>query len=209
MRTSIIKVVLASLLVCSGAVYGAGLADYEKTCLDLGFKKRTPAYGECVLELDKRSTDQHKQGELARVEQQRQAQEQQRQAQEQQERQAAQQRQQRQQQEQQRAARGDGTPDHSTCAGFGFIAGTAPYADCRMRVSFANRAEEVRQQNERAAAEQSVRLAAERRAAENGAKEVRRKRQNFDAYNVCLATNIAPHLNCNRWQFCGIFSDDC
>ena len=183
MRTSIIQVVTASLLACSGAVFGAELSDYEKTCLDLGFKKRTPAYGECVLELDKRSTDQQKQAERARVEQQRQAQEQQ-------ERQAAQQRQ---QQEQQRAARGDGTPDHFTCAGFGFTAGTTPYAECRMRVSIAKREEEVRQQNERAAAEQSARLAAEQRAAESEANNSRFRR----ALGSALIQNGLNGLNNN------------
>lgn len=55
MRNSIIQIALASLLVTSGAVYGADLAVYEKTCVDLGFKKRTAAYGECVLELDGRA----------------------------------------------------------------------------------------------------------------------------------------------------------
>ena len=184
MRTSIIKVVLGSLLVCSGAVYGAGLTDYEATCVDLGFKKRTPAYGECVLELDKRSTDQQKQGERARVEQQ--------------ERQAAQQRQ---QQEQQRAARGDGTPDHFTCAGFGFTAGTTPYAECRMRVSIAKREEEVRQQNERAAAEQSARLAAAQIAAENEANDSRFRRALGDALfqnglNNLNNLNPKPTINC-------------
>ena len=138
MRTSIIQVVHASLLVCSGAVYGADLSEYEKTCLDLGFKKRTPAYGECVLELDKRSTDQQKQSERARGDQQRQAQEQQRQAQEQQERQVTLQRQ---QQDEQRAtqlaARGDGSPDHQTCYKYGFVPGTTHYGECRQRIDLA------------------------------------------------------------------------
>ena len=176
MRTSIIKVVLGSLLVCSGAAYGAGLTDYEATCLDLGFKKRTPAYGECVLELDKRSTDQQKQGERARVEQQ--------------ERQAAQQRQ---QQEQQRVARGDGTPDHSTCAGFGFTAGTTPYAECRMRVSIANREEEVRQQNERVAAEKAQSLAA---AQIEAAKEARQRQAVENFFNALGKLAPPPSINC-------------
>lgn len=30
------------------------LSSYEKTCSDIGFKKETTAYGECVLELDRR-----------------------------------------------------------------------------------------------------------------------------------------------------------
>ena len=77
MRTSAVKVVLVVLGSLSTACYGAGLADYEATCLDLGFKKRTPAYGECVLELDRRATGDQKQVERHRVDQQRQAQEQQ------------------------------------------------------------------------------------------------------------------------------------
>ena len=154
MRNSIIQVVTASLLVCSGAVFGAELSDYEKTCLDLGFKKRTPAYGECVLELDKRSTDQQKQAERARVEQQRQAQEQQ-------QRQAAQQRQ---QQEQERAAQGDGTPDHQTCRGYGVILGTPQYSDCRLKLDITRRElEQRRAEMEAASKRESDRIAAEQK----------------------------------------------
>ena len=150
MRTSIIQVVLASLLACSGAVFGAELSDYEKTCLDLGFKKRTPAYGECVLELDKRSTVDMKLADRQRAEQQRQAQEQQRAA----------------------AARGDGSPDHQTCAGFGFVAGTTPYSDCRMRISIAKR---EAQQRQAAFEADQQRYVAERR--EYDAKVAEQKRQ--------------------------------
>ena len=77
MRTSTIKVALVVLGSLGTACYGAGLADYETTCLDLGFKKRTPANGECVLELDRRGTADQKQVERHRADQQRQAQEQQ------------------------------------------------------------------------------------------------------------------------------------
>ena len=40
----------------SGHAFAAGLAEHEAMCADLGFKKRTPAYGECVLELDRRAS---------------------------------------------------------------------------------------------------------------------------------------------------------
>ncbi len=142
MRTSIVQV--ATLLCFSGAVFGADLSSYEATCVELGFKKRTPAYGDCVLELDRRSTDQQKQADLLRIDQQRQA-EQQRQAdqQRQEQQRQEQQRQAQQRQEQQRAselaARGDGTPDHKTCNGYGFQAGTNPYAECRMKLDMARR----------------------------------------------------------------------
>jgi len=127
MRTSIIQVAVATLL-CSGLAISADLSEYEKICRELGFKNRTPAYGECVLELDRRSTDQQKQAERTRVEQQRQAQElQQRQSE-----------QKRQEEERQRttaiAARGDGTPDHQSCQKYGFIYGTAPYSECRQKI---------------------------------------------------------------------------
>lgn len=56
MRTSIVKVVLLTcfLLTCGYSV--AGLAEHEATCSELGFKKKTQAYGECVLELDQRES---------------------------------------------------------------------------------------------------------------------------------------------------------
>ena len=34
---------------------GADLSSYERTCTDIGFKPRTQAYGECVLEFDRRA----------------------------------------------------------------------------------------------------------------------------------------------------------
>lgn len=56
MRTSIVKIVLLAcfLLTCGYSV--AGLAEHEVTCSELGFKKKTQAYGECVLELDQRES---------------------------------------------------------------------------------------------------------------------------------------------------------
>lgn len=152
MRTSIIKLGLAFLCFFSVACFGADLAEYEKTCLDLGFKKRTLAYGECVLELDKRATADQKQAERQRAEQQRLA--------------------------QQRAAdinrRGDGTADHQTCYGFGFVPGTTPYSDCRLRITIAQR--EVEQRQAAIDAEQKryeTKLAAEREQKEQ--EETRRR----------------------------------
>lgn len=128
MRNLAATVVSATFLFFSGAAICADFSAYEKTCAELGFKKRTPAYGECVLELDKRSTDQQKQSE-------RQAGEQQRQAVEQQQRQRA----------AEVAARGDGTQEHQTCAKFGFVAGTPQYSDCRLRIDVAKREAAQRQ----------------------------------------------------------------
>ena len=128
MRTRLIKTVGVFFLLASANIFAADLSSHEQTCADLGFKKRTPAYGDCVLELDRRGRTQSnsqaaQEAERQREEQQRQAQEQQRAA----------------------AARGDGSPDHQTCAGFGFVAGTTPYSDCRMRIAIAKREAQQRQ----------------------------------------------------------------
>ena len=113
MLTFIVRIAGALITASLGNAFAAGLADHEKTCAELGFKKRTPAYGECVLELDRRATD----------------------AQTQIDRQASQQAQQ----------RGDGTPDHQTCARFGFVVGTAAYSDCRLKIDIAKQDQAQRQ----------------------------------------------------------------
>ena len=128
MRTSIVKVAAIFFLLASANIFAADLSAHEQTCADLGFKKRTPAYGDCVLELDRRgrtlsNSQAAQEADRQRAEQQRQAQEQQRAV----------------------AARGDGSPDHQTCAGFGFVAGTTPYSECRMRISIAKREAQQRQ----------------------------------------------------------------
>jgi hypothetical protein len=111
---------------------------FETTCTDIGFQKGTPAYGECVLELDRRAnsaptpkakpavakrptarseaviTNSSRQPEAG---------------------------------EGTTAARGDGSPDDFTCGGYGFRPGTDAYADCRMKLDTA-RAENYRRQRE-------------------------------------------------------------
>jgi hypothetical protein len=177
MRTSIVKIGLAFLCSLSAACFGADLTEYEKTCLDLGFKKRTPAYGECVLELDKRATADQKQVDRQRSEQQRLSQEQQ-------QRQATLQKQ---QEEQQRSTeinrRGDGTADHQTCYGFGLVPGTAPYSDCRLRMTIAKREAEQRQ----AAIDAEQRRYETKLAAEREQKEQEETRRRIGAVGAALS----------------------
>jgi hypothetical protein len=117
MRTSIVKVVGACFALLAVGASASGLADYEATCSEIGFKKRTPAYGECVLELDQRATAAK--GKPMQPPKQ--------------------------SQEQAQSAQGDGTPDHQTCSQFGFVAGTPPYSDCRLKVDIAKREQAQRQ----------------------------------------------------------------
>jgi multidrug efflux pump subunit AcrA (membrane-fusion protein) len=106
----------------------ADLARHEVTCSDLGFKKRTPAYGECVLELDQRQ-------KTAQV--------------------AAEKQEQIRRQEninrdneiakKQMQQRGDGSVEHQTCNRFGFVVGTPSYSECRLKIDIAKREQAQRQ----------------------------------------------------------------
>lgn len=111
MLISIKKVILLPLL-CGMNVFALDLTAYESQCADIGFKRKTPAFGECVLELKSReSTSANNQG--------------------------------------------DGSADHSTCARYGFRAGTNEYAQCRMQIDLAkSQAQEQQRQYERQVSEQ-------------------------------------------------------
>ena len=115
MRSSIIKVVFTLLYVFAVRVSAAGLAEHEATCAEIGFKKKTQAYGECVLELDQRAN-------AARTQVIKQP-----------------------QQTTQAQQNGDGTKEHQTCAQFGFVVGTSPYSDCRLKIDIAKREQAQRQ----------------------------------------------------------------
>ena len=167
------------------ACYGAGLADYEATCVDLGFKKRTPAFGQCVLELDRRATGDQKQVERHREDQQRRAQEQQQRE--------------RVQEQQRTAARGDGTPDHQTCSDFGFTAGTQPYSDCRMKISIAK---QEAQQRQAAFELAQQRYQAEKQAYDAKVAEQKRQREvdgwlKASQFFFALGAGTSPHFSEN------------
>lgn len=75
-RYSLLLMLFASLFQFSAVTYGAtpaliDLSEYEKTCLAIGFKKRTPAYGKCVTELNKQFSDKQEQAEKAKLDEQR------------------------------------------------------------------------------------------------------------------------------------------
>ncbi len=117
MRTSIVKIVFSFGILSTCGFSLAGLAEHEATCSDLGFKKKTQAYGECVLELDQREKAGRAQA-VKQVQQQTQIQAQQ---------------------------KGDGTNEHQMCAKFGFVVGSAPYSDCRLKIDIAKREQAQRQ----------------------------------------------------------------
>jgi len=58
MRTQTFKLIGISLLCWSALCNAADLKDFESTCADIGFKRKTEAFGNCVLELVDRASSQ-------------------------------------------------------------------------------------------------------------------------------------------------------
>lgn len=55
MRTSTFKVACVLLVAIASNGVHAELSEFESKCADIGFKRKTTAFAECVLELDRRS----------------------------------------------------------------------------------------------------------------------------------------------------------
>ena len=111
------------LIMLGGQAVALDLTKHEQTCSEIGFKPKTPAFGECVLELHGResktiSSKPAQENPTQSV-------------------------------TSQQNARGDGTPDHATCSKYGFQAGTTEYAQCRMQIDTARKqAEEQERQSQ-------------------------------------------------------------
>jgi hypothetical protein len=59
MRSSTYKVIIFGL-IWGHSVFALDLSVYENQCVEIGFKKKTPAFGECVLELHSRGAPPQK-----------------------------------------------------------------------------------------------------------------------------------------------------
>ncbi len=109
----------------SQSISNLGLAQYEKYCIELGFKKKTPEYGSCVLDLSRRAETLTAANVKSSVSVQA-------------------------QQSQSpdifpAAPSGDGTADDLSCQGYGYKVGTNEYAGCRLNLRQANEENERRQ----------------------------------------------------------------
>ena len=131
MRSSANKII-AILMVLGGQAIALDLTKHQQTCSEIGFKPKTPAFGECVLELHGRDskTNSSKPAQANST--------------------------QTVTLQQNTNASGDGTPDHATCAKYGFQAGTTEYAQCRMQIDLAkNQAQQQQQEYEQQLAAQN------------------------------------------------------
>jgi hypothetical protein len=182
MRTSIIKVAITFFLSLSSFIAVADLTQHEATCAELGFKKRTPAYGECVLELDQRQ----KTAKVA-VEKQEQIR---RQENINRENEIA---------KQQMQQRGDGSVEHQTCSRFGFIVGTPSYSDCRLKIDIARR-EQAQKQAAYEADQRRYQEEQRRYEAQVAEYEKERERQKGAAlmrFGLALMGGTSPHASEN------------
>lgn len=55
MRVTAIKIILSACTFFSFNTQAIDLSSYEKTCQEIGFKRKTQTFGECVLELAERN----------------------------------------------------------------------------------------------------------------------------------------------------------
>jgi hypothetical protein len=106
------------MLMFAGTLNATDLTQYESQCKDIGFKPKTQAYGECVLELKKRdgggsSSSTVKNNISAPVNS--------------------------------ALAQGDGTTEDKTCRQYGFNLGTEEYSQCRLQINLAKRQFEAQQ----------------------------------------------------------------
>lgn len=108
-------------------VFSQDLSGYEQTCSEVGFKRKTEAFGECVLELRRRDLTAKKQATepSAIVSESKRP-----------------------------PVTGDGTPDDQTCRKFGMTPGSEPYGQCRLQLKVAaenaQRQQELYEQQQRA-----------------------------------------------------------
>jgi hypothetical protein len=116
MRATVIQITSLLLFLVTSISFASDLTKFEKTCSEIGFKKKTTSYGDCVIELFDRENTQQKVS--AQEEQNRNEAEAKKRAAE-------------------LAAKGDGSSEHQLCFRYGFIPGSTNYAECRQRIDAA------------------------------------------------------------------------
>lgn len=175
MRASTLQVIIFALMAYAGGVGAIDLTAHEKTCAELGFKKRTPAFGECVLELDQRTSVERTQA--VKLNQQQVQQQVQQQAQQQ----------------------GDGTNAHQMCDKFGFVVGSAPYSDCRLKINIAKQ-EQTQRQATYDAEQRRYLIEQQRYDAQVAALERQKEKQRADGlirFGLALMGGTSPHASEN------------
>jgi hypothetical protein len=162
--------------------HGIDTKEEERTCTEIGFKKKTESHAECVLELIERK---HKRSSKKESQETTKASP---------------------SQEitnpisaKPQNAKGDGSSDDIECTKFGFIVGTQDYANCRLQMDAARRQAQQKQAEYELAQrryEQELRAYQERAAAY----EKEKSRQEGDAlirFGLALMGGNSPHLSEN------------
>jgi hypothetical protein len=164
----------SGLILFGEVLLAADIAPYEKTCSELGFKKKTPPFGNCVLLLLNAATKQKLELEESKL------------------------REQEVKRRELEATLGDGTPDHAKCFRSGLIPGTALYEDCRKSIveeKAAAEAATVRAAKEQAAAEEAKRR---NETLQREAAELAAARQQDEAERA--ARHSAQQQECRRMR---------
>lgn len=122
-----IRVFFVGVVLLSTVAFADELENFSKTCTEIGFKAKTEAHGDCVLELRRRDAKEKQSTERTASQPPRSA----------------------------TAKRnGDGTPDDTTCQRYGFDVGSEPYGQCRLQLRLAaenaQRQQQIYEQQQRA-----------------------------------------------------------
>lgn len=127
MRTSVIRIIkLITIVSFCGNVFAIDTSTEEKTCSEIGFKRKTEAFGNCVLELiDRKNKSQQVKAARTTTPSNNAI------------RQSTAQNQRPAQEKPPSPIVGDGSPDDNTCQTYGFKPGTANYSECRQKIDLA------------------------------------------------------------------------
>jgi hypothetical protein len=150
----------------------------EKTCTEIGFKPKTEAHAECVIELFERTSRATKSKRVERT---------------------ASSSLSSQSREATVPQKGDGTAEHTACAQFGFVVGTAAYSDCRLKMAIAKREAQHKQAAYELAQRQyeaELRQYEEQVARYEKEKE-RQKSDAFIRFGAALLGGSSPHFSEN------------
>ncbi len=173
MRLVIIgHILLLVASINSKDAYALDTKKEEETCSEIGFKIKTEAHAECVVELLGRKNrklknqvqnSNNKAQEISDISSQSKDQ-----------------------------TKGDGTPEHYSCARFGFVLGTSAYAECRMKMDIAKREAQQKQ----AAYELEMKRYQEQVAQYEKEKE-RRKGEAMMRFGLSLMGGTSPYFSEN------------
>jgi hypothetical protein len=182
MRKYTNALITIGILICPIYSFGIDTKEEERTCSEIGFKKKTEAHADCVLELLERKQKLSSKKESKEISKAPTSQESPNVS-----------------PAKPQAVKGDGSADDLACVKFGFIVGTQEYANCRLQMDTAKRQAQQKQAEYELTQRQyehEMRAYQERVAAYEKEKE-RQKGEALMKFGLSLMGGSSPYLSEN------------